>query len=180
MLLTLTAETQNATDLGYLLYKNPANLFTETLPFGELTVFYPEVSNERCTMALLLELDPIGLIRSDKRRIPGLDQYVNDRPYVASSLMSVALNAAFSTAMNGRSKDRPERVEEKMNLTATVASLRATRQIAIIRPKTICRFPTPTTARSFTKPFLRVFTERNGSVLAVCLKFPTQQFDFAR
>ncbi len=124
MLLTQTAETQNATDLGYLLYKNPANLFTETLPFGELTVFYPEVTPERCTIALLLELDPIGLIRSDKRRIPGLDQYVNDRPYVASSLMSVALNAAFSTAMNGRSKDRPERVEEKMNLTATIAAVR--------------------------------------------------------
>ena len=124
MLLTLTAETQNAMDLGYLLYKNPANLFTETLPFGELTVFYPEVSDERCTIALLLELDPIGLIRSDKRRVPGLDQYVNDRPYVASSLMSVALNAAFSTAMNGRSKDRPERVTEKMNVSATVAAVR--------------------------------------------------------
>ncbi len=86
--------------------------------------FYPEVTPERCTVAVLLEIDPIGLMRSNKRRIPGLDQYVNDRPYVASSLMSVALNAAFSTAMNGRSKDRPERVAEKMNLSATVAAVR--------------------------------------------------------
>jgi len=124
LLLTLTAQTHNAPDLGYLLHKNPANVFTDTLSFGKLTVFYPEVTPERCTVAVLLEIDPIDLIRSNKRRIPGLDQYVNDRPYVASSLMSVALNAAFSTALNGRSKDRPERVAEKMNLSATVAAVR--------------------------------------------------------
>jgi 3' terminal RNA ribose 2'-O-methyltransferase Hen1 len=121
--MTLTAETEHAADLGYLLHKNPANVFTDDLPFGTLTVFYTEATPECCTVALLLEIDPIGLVRSDRRRSHGLDQYVNDRPYVASSLFSVALNAAFSTAMNGRSKDRPNRVDEKMRLTICLAAV---------------------------------------------------------
>src|SRR5262245_37917466 len=102
MLLTITCEAENATDLGYLLHKNPASVFQERLAFGEVTVFYPEAMSERCTVALLLTVDPVGLVRGGQARATGIDQYVNDRPYVASSLLSVALNAAFATAMNGR------------------------------------------------------------------------------
>lgn len=122
MLLTLTCEAENAGDLGYLLHKHPASVFEEKLWFGKLTVFYPEVTPRRCTVALLLEVDPVGLVRSN-RGASGLDQYVNDRPYVASSLWSVALIAAFSTAMNGRSKERPARVQEKLPLRAQIAAL---------------------------------------------------------
>ena len=123
MLLTITCEAEQATDLGYLLHKNPANLYEETLWFGGISVFYPEAEEGRCTAALLLEVDPIGLVRGGNRRANGLDQYVNDRPYVASSLLSVALVTAFGTAMNGRSKERPTRVTERMQLTAHLAAL---------------------------------------------------------
>ena len=37
-----------------------------------------------------------------------LDQYVNDRPYVASSFLSVAIAQVFGSALQGRCKDRPE------------------------------------------------------------------------
>src|SRR6266536_3187201 len=84
MLLTITSEAERATDLGYLLHKNPTNLFEKEMWFGRAFVFYPEAEEHRCTAALLLEVDPIGLVRGKGTT---LDQYVNDQPYVASSLM---------------------------------------------------------------------------------------------
>ncbi|HZT40722.1 MAG TPA: 3' terminal RNA ribose 2'-O-methyltransferase Hen1 [Chthonomonadaceae bacterium] len=122
MLLTITCEAGNATDLGYLLHKNPASVFSEKLWFGSVSVFYPEATPQRCEAALLLDVDPVVLSRGP-RRAAGLEPYVNDRPYVASSLLGVALAAAFSTAMNGRSKERPERVAEKMPLRASLPAL---------------------------------------------------------
>src|SRR5947208_10496175 len=88
MLLTITNTKSPATDLGYLLHKNPNRLQSFELSFGKAHVFYPEASADRCTAALLLDVDPVGLVRT--RRGPSgeggmLDQYVNDRPYVARS-----------------------------------------------------------------------------------------------
>src|SRR5207249_9896551 len=88
-----------ATDLGYLLHKNPSRVQSFELSFGKAHVFYPEATENRCAAALLLDVDPVGLVRS--RRGPAgegglLDQYVNDRPYVASSFMSVAIARVFT------------------------------------------------------------------------------------
>ncbi len=88
MLLTITTTHRPATDLGYLLRKNPSRAQTFELAFGNAQVFYPEASDERCTAALLVEVDPVALVRT--RRGPAgegrlLEQYVNDRPYAASS-----------------------------------------------------------------------------------------------
>jgi 3' terminal RNA ribose 2'-O-methyltransferase Hen1 len=121
MLITVTCTAENATDLGYLLHKNPANLFETDSAYGRISVFYPEAGAASCTVALLLEVDPIALVRG--RGAHSLDQYVNDRPYVASSLLSVALAEAFGTALNGRSRDRPDRVKEKMPLTARIGAV---------------------------------------------------------
>jgi hypothetical protein len=91
MLLTIRTTARPATDLGYLLHKNPARLQSFELSFGHAHVFYPEATEEACTAALLLDVDPIGLVRGRKGP-PGeggqLEQYVNDRPYVASSFLS--------------------------------------------------------------------------------------------
>jgi 2-polyprenyl-3-methyl-5-hydroxy-6-metoxy-1,4-benzoquinol methylase len=128
MLLTITTTHQPATDLGYLLHKNPARLQTVEVSGGQAHVFYPEATAERCTAALLLDLDPIGLVRG-RGGAPGegfaLEQYVNDRPYVASSFLSVALSKAFSTAMNGTCKDRPALPAEALPLAVTVAVVSA-------------------------------------------------------
>lgn len=115
-----------ATDLGYLLHKNPARWQSFELPFGKAHVFYPEASPDRCTAALLLDVDPVGLVRN--RRGPGhesgtLDQYVNDRPYVASSFLSVAIARALGGALAGTSKDRPELAELALPLEAKIAVL---------------------------------------------------------
>jgi hypothetical protein len=92
VLLTLTTTHRPATDLGFLLHKHPDRVQTFSVPFGEAHVFYPEASEERCTAALLLDIDPVGLVRRG-RGVSGfaLAEYVNDRPYVASSFFSVAL-----------------------------------------------------------------------------------------
>ncbi|HYV09790.1 MAG TPA: 3' terminal RNA ribose 2'-O-methyltransferase Hen1 [Pyrinomonadaceae bacterium] len=126
MLLTITTTHQPATDLGYLLHKNPARLHSFALPFGEAHVFYPETNAERCTAALLLDIDPVGLVRN--RRGPAgeggtLEQYVNDRPYVASSFLSVAISRVLGSALGGRSKDRPELASTALPLQAKISVL---------------------------------------------------------
>ena len=126
MLLTITSTTAPATDLGYLLHKNPSRLHSFDLSFGQVHVFYPEATNERCTAALLLDVDPVALVRN--RRGPAgeggtLDQYVNDRPYVASSFLSVAIARVLGSALGGRSKGRPELTDVPLQLTAKISAL---------------------------------------------------------
>jgi 3' terminal RNA ribose 2'-O-methyltransferase Hen1 len=123
MLLTITTTHAPATDLGFLLHKNPQRVHSFDLSFGKAHLFYPEATLERCTAALLLDVDPVGLVRGKKGQHEGgtLDQYVNDRPYVLSSFLSVAMGRALGTAMTGRSKGRQELAEQKIPLTATLA-----------------------------------------------------------
>lgn len=126
MLLTITTTERPATDLGFLLRKNPARAQAFPLSFGIAHVFYPEATTERCTVALLLEVDPVGLVRN--RRGPAgegysLEHYVNDRPYVASSFLSVAIGNVFSSAMTGKSKERQELAEKCLPLEASLAVL---------------------------------------------------------
>jgi 3' terminal RNA ribose 2'-O-methyltransferase Hen1 len=122
MLLTITTTHRPATDLGYLLHKNPAKVHSFELSFGKAHLFYPEATEERCTAALLLEVDPVGLVRGKGARGEGatLEQYVNDRPYVLSSFTSVAIGRALGTAMTGRSKGRQELAEQKLPLSVTL------------------------------------------------------------
>jgi 3' terminal RNA ribose 2'-O-methyltransferase Hen1 len=108
MLLRITSTTAPATDLGYLLHKNPARVQSSELAFGRAWVLYPEATAERCTVALLLDVDPIGLTRGRRQGDFLLQPYVNTQPYVASSFLAVAMRDAFGTAMSGRSKERPE------------------------------------------------------------------------
>ena len=119
MLLTIATTHRPATDLGYLLHKNPARAQSFDLSFGRAHVVYPEAGEDRCTAALILDIDPVGLVRG--RRGPAgegglLTQYVNDRPYVASSFLSVAISNVFASAMAGRSKERPALAEAAIPL----------------------------------------------------------------
>lgn len=125
MLLTLSTTHQPATDLGYLLHKNPARAQAFDLPFGRAHVFYPEATATRCTAALALEVDPVGLVRGRGPAGDGfaLQQYVNDRPYAASSFLSVAISQVYGSALGGRCKDRPALVEEAIPLEARLVAV---------------------------------------------------------
>jgi 3' terminal RNA ribose 2'-O-methyltransferase Hen1 len=121
MLLTITTTHRPASDLGYLLHKHPDRCQTFDLSFGKARVFYPEVGVERCSACLLLDVDPVGMVRGknpNSRFVLG--QYVNDRPYTASSFMSVAIAQVFGSALQGRSKDRPQLVETPVPLSARI------------------------------------------------------------
>src|SRR5678815_5588768 len=127
MLLTITTTHRPATDLGFLLHKNPASgTQSFELSFGQAHVFYVEASEEQCTAALLLDVDPVGLVRG-KPGARGMDQgetqYVNDRPYVASSFLSVAIAQVYGTALAGRSRERAELLEQPLPLQAKLAVL---------------------------------------------------------
>ena len=123
MLLTITNTTRPATDLGYLLHKHPGRVQSFPLACGKAHVFYPEATANRCTVALLLDVDPVGLLRGAGGDRFALEQYVNDRPYVASSFLSVAIGDVFRAAMAGRSPDRPELAELPLPLTARLAAV---------------------------------------------------------
>ncbi|MFE2615297.1 3' terminal RNA ribose 2'-O-methyltransferase Hen1 [Micromonospora chalcea] len=128
MLLTLTTTHRPATDLGHLLVKHPDRVQTFDLPAGAAHVFYPEADEARCTAALLVEVDPLKLGGGGrKNRAPegfALGQYVNDRPYAASSLLSSALSKVFRSALRGESRDRPELAATAIPLTVRVPVLR--------------------------------------------------------
>jgi 3' terminal RNA ribose 2'-O-methyltransferase Hen1 len=122
MLLTITTTHQPATDLGYLLHKHPDRCQTFKLPFGIARVFYTEANKERCTAALVIDMDAIDLNRRRARGF-GWEQYVNDRPYVASSFSSVAIARVLGSALRGKCDERPELVEQPIPLHATISAL---------------------------------------------------------
>lgn len=123
MLLSITSTTPPATDLGYLLHKNPARPQWFDLAFGRALVFYPEATEECCTAALMLDIDPVELVRGGARGTGPLSQYVNDRPYAASSLLSVAIARVFASALGGRCKDRPALAVTALPLVAELPVL---------------------------------------------------------
>lgn len=121
MLLTITTTHQPANDLGYLLHKHPERFQSFDLSFGKAHVYYPEVRAERCSACLLLDVDAVGMVRgrnADQSFL--LAQYVNDRPYAASSFMSVAIAQVFGSALQGRCKDRPELATTAIPLMARI------------------------------------------------------------
>ncbi|OLF12988.1 3' terminal RNA ribose 2'-O-methyltransferase Hen1 [Actinophytocola xinjiangensis] len=111
MLVTLSTTHRPASDLGFLLHKHPDRVQCFDVAAGVAHVMYPEADQSRCTAALVLEVDPVELVRSARGTAGegfSLGQYVNDRPYAASSLLAVTLGKVFATAMKGRCDARPE------------------------------------------------------------------------
>ena len=140
MLLTITTTHQPTTDLGYLLHKHPNKCQSFPMSFGQAHIFYPEATTERCTAALLLDINPIELVRGlssngDKSSAKDslLEQYVNDRPYVASSFMSVAISKVFRTALSGRCNNFPDLAERKISLQAHLPVLPCRGRASLIK-----------------------------------------------
>ncbi len=133
MFLSVTTTHQPATDLGFLLRKNPARVHETELSFGKALTLYPEANEERCTATLIMEVDPVGLVRGKGGAGGLMDQYVNDRPYAASSFLSVAMGRAWREAMAGVSKDRQELADRAIPLEAHVTPLPARGGEALIR-----------------------------------------------
>ncbi len=125
VLVTLSTTHQPATDLGYLLHKHPDRVQEFKQSFGTAIVFYPEATDERCTVALMLNVDPVRLARSRTKNAPdfSLAQYVNDRSYAASSLLGVAMADVFSTARRGRCNAHQELADSAIPLEIVIPVL---------------------------------------------------------
>jgi len=126
MILSISTTHRPATDLGYLLAKNPVRCQSFSLASGQAHVFYPVAREDRCTATLMLDLDPVGLVRGRGQRRPEaatLWQYVNDRPYVASSFLSVAIAQVYGSAMKGSSSERQELADTGIPLEAEIPVL---------------------------------------------------------
>jgi 3' terminal RNA ribose 2'-O-methyltransferase Hen1 len=135
MLLTISTTHEPATDLGYLLHKSPNRVHEVELTFGLARVIYSEATAERCTAHLYVEVDPVGLVRKPKDSSDSgpLVAYVNDRPYVASSMLGTALSKVFGTAMSGRSRERPDLAATAIPLVASVPVMPCRGGEAILR-----------------------------------------------
>lgn len=130
MILSIATTHQPARDLGFLLGKHPDRIQTFSLSFGSAVVFYPIADDTRCEACLMLDVDTVDLVRGKKsgNRQGGslaVEGYVNDRPYVASSLMSVAISRVFGTAISGTSATHPELTETKLPLEVRIDVLPA-------------------------------------------------------
>ncbi|NBU28194.1 MAG: 3' terminal RNA ribose 2'-O-methyltransferase Hen1 [Caulobacteraceae bacterium] len=123
MFLSIATTHKPATDLGFLLHKHPDRLHETELSFGKAWLFFPEATDERCEAALILDVDPVGLVRGKGQADGLLEQYVNDRPYAASSFLSVALNKTLRTAMTGLSRERQDLADSNLPLEAIVTPL---------------------------------------------------------
>ncbi|WP_405768821.1 3' terminal RNA ribose 2'-O-methyltransferase Hen1 [Actinacidiphila glaucinigra] len=142
MFLTITTTGSGgmpATDLGFLLHKHPEKAQVFSTSYGDAHVFYPVASEQRCTAALLLEVDPVALVRRGKGKGRGgapdsaLGQYVNDRPYAASSLLAVALRTVFASALRGVCDARPERAAQPLPLRIEIPAVPARGGAALVR-----------------------------------------------
>jgi 3' terminal RNA ribose 2'-O-methyltransferase Hen1 len=134
LLLTIQTTHRPATDLGYLLHKNPARVQSFELAAGTARVFYPQADEDVCTAALLIDIDPIALVRGRAGSREGglLDQYVNDRPYAANSFLAAAIAQVYGSALNGHSGERAELAATAIPLTATMAALPSRRGESLI------------------------------------------------
>lgn len=109
--LTLTAPAGAeyiARDLGFLLHKHPDHLHTRETGQGTVSILFPEVSDSRTRAVLHLAVDPVALVRGKGDTGGMLSQYVNDRPYVANSMLSVAMGRAVGQTLSGKSKERQD------------------------------------------------------------------------
>jgi 3' terminal RNA ribose 2'-O-methyltransferase Hen1 len=120
MLLSITSKHSGAADLSYLLHKHPDRFQSYDLSFGRAHVFYSERDDDCCTACLLIDVDPIGLVRRKGTGNGLLSQYVNDRAYSASSFLSVAIAQVFGSALQGRCKDRPDLAQTPIPLSARI------------------------------------------------------------
>jgi 3' terminal RNA ribose 2'-O-methyltransferase Hen1 len=132
MFLSITTTYQPATDFGYLLHKHPDRVQAFKVSGGTAHVFYPVATESACQVALLLDVNPIELVRG-MRRQPTADQYVNDRPYTANSFLSTAISGVFSSALNGRCPERPELVTTPLPLVAEFSALRVLGGYEVLR-----------------------------------------------
>jgi 3' terminal RNA ribose 2'-O-methyltransferase Hen1 len=121
--LQITTTHHPATDLGFLLHKNPERMHMHDLAFGKARLFFPEATAERCSAALVLDVDPVALVRGKGQGDGLLDQYVNDRPYAASSFLSVAMGRMMREAISGRSRERQDLAYGSIPLQALVTPL---------------------------------------------------------
>jgi 3' terminal RNA ribose 2'-O-methyltransferase Hen1 len=134
MLLSISTTHRPATDLGYLLHKNPARCQSFNLTFGTAQVFYPDASDDLCTAVLLVEVDPIGLVRGKHgERAFSLQQYVNDRPYAASSFLSVAIGQVYRSAMGGTSESHQHLADAPIPLSASLPVVPAREGEGLVR-----------------------------------------------
>lgn len=79
-----------ATDLGYLLDKNPQDVHHQPLRFGIAHVIFPVAETNQCTETMLVNIDPIAL--SEKYKNYGNTDYTLAPFHILASENAVHLS----------------------------------------------------------------------------------------
>jgi 3' terminal RNA ribose 2'-O-methyltransferase Hen1 len=118
MMLSIACKNLSEEELGFLLHKNPARVHPLDLSFGKVYVFFDEPpEGHQAQVCLLVDVDPLAMVQGRGGLGHQDALYVNDRPYVASSLLASAVTKVFGTALSGRCKERPELVDREIEWT---------------------------------------------------------------
>lgn len=115
----------SARDLGFLLHKHPDHLHERDIAAGKVSIFYTQVDDALTTAVLYLDIDPVGLVRGKNQSDGLLTQYVNDRPYVANSFLSVAIARSFGQSLSGKSKERQDLADQALPFEAKIVPVAA-------------------------------------------------------
>lgn len=121
MLMTITCKGSDAQDLSWLLHKRPDRFQAFNLPYGTAYVFFPEYSDNKCIVTLLLDVESSGLNDICKAK-DGEFQYVNPRQYLSGSLLSGAITKVFASAIKGVCEEKPELVDKVFNYEMEITS----------------------------------------------------------
>ncbi|MCL1839207.1 MAG: 3' terminal RNA ribose 2'-O-methyltransferase Hen1 [Propionibacteriaceae bacterium] len=124
MFVTIAADSD---DLSYLLFKHPDRVQEFNLGYAKATLWFPHAQPGRYQVALLVDIDSVALAKSKRfqRRDHELGTYINDRPYAASSLLSVAIARVFGSALKGQEPaERPHAAQAPRHLTIQLPSVR--------------------------------------------------------
>ena len=122
-----------ASDLGFLLHKHPGHLHERDTAQGKVSIFFPKVSEAETRAVIYLDVDPVALVRGKNEQSDGLlAQYVNDRPYAANSLLSVALGRVIGQTMSGKSKDRQSLADRALPFRIRIAPVAVSGGIDVI------------------------------------------------
>lgn len=133
MLLSITTTTRPATDLGWILAKHPDRTHSTRTSHGWAHVFFPEVSEERTTCALVVEANENAPARHPPSAAPALERYLHDRAYATSSDLAVAIAKVFGPALGGRCNPRPELAGIELDLEIEIPTLSAEGDPELVR-----------------------------------------------
>ena len=134
MIFSISTTHYPATDIGFLLHKNPDEFHKIPFNFGDVYIFYPYGSPELCMATLIVKIDPIKLYEKS------FIDVCYDFPFIETeyevfgfSLFSMLLSKIYVMTLNGISNSRSELVNLSIPLSANIINVMHYDKVLLIK-----------------------------------------------